>query len=100
MRRQCKAALARGLIITLRLRDGRAREPGLSAARLAPHGLIEIGERAAQQSYLLLQRTLQQSPTLTPDLQQRTKGLLADMDARRGDGAAAERHYRAALAAR
>src|SRR3569623_560069 len=54
---------------------------------------------AAQQSYVLLQRTLQQSPTLTPDLQQWTQGLLADMAARRGDGAAAERHYRAALAA-
>jgi len=54
---------------------------------------------AAQQSYVLLQLTLQQSPTLTPDLQQWTQGLLADMAARRGDGAAAERHYRAALAA-
>src|SRR3569623_3258783 len=48
MRRQCKAAFARGLIITLRLLDGRAREPGLSVARLAPHGLIEIGERGAE----------------------------------------------------
>src|SRR3569623_605879 len=54
---------------------------------------------AAQQSYVLLQRTLQQRPALTPDLQQWTQGLLADMAARRGDGAAGERHYRAAMAA-
>src|SRR3569623_695068 len=54
---------------------------------------------AAQQSYVLLQRTLQQSPARTPDLQQWTQGLLADMAARRGDGAAGERHYRAAMAA-
>src|SRR3569623_834157 len=54
---------------------------------------------AAQQSYVLLQRSLQLSSARTRFFLQWTQGLLAVMAARRGDGAAGERHYRAAMAA-
>ncbi len=53
----------------------------------------------AQRSYALMQRVIQQSPDMSPDMRQWIESLLADAAARLGDAATANRHYQLALAA-
>ncbi len=99
-----QARLARAMLLQVRGDYPAARRDCLAllglGAQLAGHACLSSVAALngqARASYALLQRTLDNNRDVGPDDSQWLHGLLAEMAARLGDAANAERHYRLAL---